>query len=558
MEKQSDIIKIVIIAAFFSGGCFSLFSASLTAALAFISLFVLLWINKKILIPLSFPVFLILGVIAAYGVVGFFAVDKGMAFLGFVKMTAAAAFLLLACQITGESEKKSVWGIIPQLGGLSVLIGVGGIFLTFFTGESYFFQNDRLGVFIDYANTYALWLLLGLVIIAFQDKLKKSHYWLFALNVCGISLAVSRSLAIISIAALVLLLFLRPEKRKLISTMTAAGVIAGVAAFMVRGMQGNFGRLLETPGQAGEWLSRMSYYKDAISMIADNPLGMGYLGYWYSQPAYQTAFYDARFVHSSIVQYALDIGIIPAIALIALGIALIISKRTPLMEKIILVLVCGHSLIDIDLEFLLIFFVICFCIRPVTLRAVKSVKPAAAVISLMIISHFYFGATAYFADKGPANLALKLYPWHTEVLEYEMMSVATLKEAVPYAKKLIKRNKYTFLAMDTLARDSYSRGSIDEAVMFKIQSLSINRLFSRDYLELLEFCSAGYEKALHEGDTEAAEYYRQQIIAIPETMEQTERELSENAYKLKHKPDLQLPKQALDYIDNIERNDTLL
>ncbi|MCL1872808.1 MAG: O-antigen ligase family protein [Clostridiales bacterium] len=552
IKRYLNPLAVAVVIAFFTGGCFSLWSASVVAIVMCVFMFFLLKQKGGLVLPFSLPAFIIVGVVIAYGLVVFFAADRAMAFLGFVKMTAVTAFLLLCFQTIKEDDKKTVWNLVPLLGGLSVVVCIGGVFLTFLTGESYFFQDDRLGGFLGYANTYALWLLLGLVVIAFQDKLRGRDYLLFALNVCGIYLAISRSLTVISLVALALLFILRPAARKLILTMAISGVALAVLVLMFRGMQGDFSRLLEAPGQASEWLSRLIYYKDGLRQIAVRPAGWGYLGYWYSQPAYQSAFYDTRFVHSSILQYALDIGVIPALSLLVLGVMLIFNRKTPLMEKIILSLICGHSLIDIDLEFLLLMFIICLVIRPVALKTVKSKLPV--IIMLLLASlHLYCGLTAFAADQGPAKLALALYPCHTDALEQQMMSAATLEEAVPYAQRLAKRNDYTFLALDTFARDSFSQGHTLDAVSFKLDSLSINRFLADDYLELLSFCAYGYESAMAAGDEKGADYYRQLIVSIPLMMEQASQSLNKDAYLLKHKPDLQLPYLALEYIENITK-----
>jgi hypothetical protein len=552
IKKRFNPLAVAIVIAFLSGGCFTLWSASLTALAIFLLLFFVLRQNNRLALPISLPVLVVGGAVIAYGLAVFYAVDRGMAFLGFVKMTAVAGFLLLCCQMEKDGDRKAAWDIVPLLGGFSVAVCLGGVFLSFISGESYFFQDGRLGGFLGYANTYALWLLLGLVITAFREQWRRWDQLIFALNLCGICLSISRSLALITLATLILLFILRPAARRFIITITICGLALGALIFLLHGMQGDFTRLLQAPGEAGEWLSRLAYYRDGLSQIAARPVGWGYLGYWYSQTAYQSVFYDVRFIHCSVLQYALDIGIIPALLLAALGAALIISKRTPVMEKIILALICGHSLIDIDLEFLLLFFLICLTIRP---AAHKTLKPAIAqiIIACMILLHLYAGLTAYAAEKGPVKLALALYPWHTDVLEQQMMNAPTLAEAAPYAQKLLQRNDYAFLALDTLARVSYSQGHNKEAALLKLQSLSISRFLAQDYLELLTICADGYELALSTGDEEAAEFYRQVIVSIPQMIERAAQALHKDAYRLKHKPDLQLPQQILEYIYSVAK-----
>ncbi|MGE5397095.1 MAG: O-antigen ligase family protein, partial [Chitinophagales bacterium] len=61
---------------------------------------------------------------------------------------------------------------------------------------------------------------------------------------------------------------------------------------------------------ASEFLGRLIYYKDALSIIGDYPwLGTGSAGWASLQFQYQTAYYNVALVHSSILQTALDSGL---------------------------------------------------------------------------------------------------------------------------------------------------------------------------------------------------------------------------------------------------------
>ena len=66
---------------------------------------------------------------------------------------------------------------------------------------------------------------------------------------------------------------------------------------------------------SSEFVSRLIYYEDSLSMIAKHPLGLGYEGFWYNQAKEQTGVYSSKYVHSSILQVGLDYGIAPTIAL---------------------------------------------------------------------------------------------------------------------------------------------------------------------------------------------------------------------------------------------------
>ncbi|MCL1816295.1 MAG: O-antigen ligase family protein [Clostridiales bacterium] len=483
----------------------------------------------------------------------FAAVDRGIALLGFFRIFAIFAFVLLLYQRSYAFEKANIWEVIPLSGAFSVVLALLDMGLSLFTHKLLFFQNGRLGCVMGYANTYALWLLLGLLILAFRDKPNKLDYCLFALNICGILLTISRSMFLLTAVFLVLLFLLRKSARRMILSASLFSLLAGLLMSAALGV-GEWSRIAQLPNQAGEWLSRLVYYRDALSQIILHPWGRGYLGYWYTQPIWQTAFYEVRFVHSSLLQYALDIGITPALILLGLGVFIVIRRKTPLMEKLILLLILGHSLIDIDLEFLVLIFIVCLCIKPDQPAAIPSRLPAM-ILLLLTLPLAYLSVAAFDAERREGGLAINMYPAYTEAWEKQLMIAPTLDQAAIYAQRLLEGNPYNFVAIDTLARVCYRDNNFELAAILKLKSLDINRMFAEDYLELLDICAAGYNNELNSGNEQGVAYFRQILLSIPQRIQAVRDSLNADAYKLNHTPQLEIPDAASDYIESLRQHE---
>lgn len=116
---------------------------------------------------------------------------------------------------------------------------------------------------------------------------------------------------------------------------------------------------------ASELQGRLIYYTDALSIIRDHVwLGIGGGGWAAIQFLYQTAYYNVTLVHSSILQIALDtgvVGLILFVGLIAVSLLYILRNKEHLFKVQIYAvwwpallgggLIFVHSLVDMDLSF---------------------------------------------------------------------------------------------------------------------------------------------------------------------------------------------------------------
>ena len=98
--------------------------------------------------------------------------------------------------------------------------------------------------------------------------------------------------------------------------MLAVIIVAVIAAGLGLGL--DVQRLLRLTLNSSTLNGRILYWYDAVKMIVKNPLGLGYMGYFFMQPQFQTGNYVTKYVHNDILQLVLDAGIVVAVLFVCL------------------------------------------------------------------------------------------------------------------------------------------------------------------------------------------------------------------------------------------------
>ena len=314
----------------------------------------------KASVSLSWPV-IGAGLLAlAYAASALWAVDRGMAPFGFLKELPLFLFALWVALLTLE-RRASLFNVLPVVGvGMTVLSfagkflpGVGGIFTV----------SGRLAGFFQYPNTFGLFLLLGVVALG-RQHLTPIRLAGMAVLVFGIVQSGSRAVLALSAVTWVPLCALYPEKRgkRFLAVLLGGGALAAVLAVLIFGQSDAIKRLLTNPLESSTFLGRQLYWKDALPVILRHPFGLGYLGYRYLQGSFQTGVYSVRFVHNELLQLLLDVGWLPALAvLVAVGRSFL-SSRITVTQKMILGVLCAHALFDFDLQFTAMGFIGLLCL----------------------------------------------------------------------------------------------------------------------------------------------------------------------------------------------------
>lgn len=114
---------------------------------------------------------------------------------------------------------------------------------------------------------------------------------------------------------------------------------------------------------SNELRQRIIYYEDAIKHIKVHPLGSGINTFVYRQASDQSAYYDVRYIHNSVLQTGYDIGIIGMLLFLLVAVfgGILVYKSKSKHRQYYLVLYCCiylHSLLDFDFSYTFTFIIL--------------------------------------------------------------------------------------------------------------------------------------------------------------------------------------------------------
>jgi hypothetical protein len=517
---------------FFQGGYF-LFEA-FAFGLVQVTILTLLCLKRDFIFRMKGFRFFYLIVIASALMSSFSAVDLGMHILGLLKLWVPFLFFLnydcFNYHLSSEKIKVTdeVASVIIMTGtSMSITVILSVIFSTFNSPlVNYFVQQDRVGGFIQYANTFGIYLFATVI---FAQKYVKSIRLKSVITLslmCGIYLSQSRGTLIvvgIYLLAFILRSIDKPSRVQSLATLgaTSIGFSLGQLILFRSSIGFNVTRGSVVDLTASEWLTRLLYYRDGIDMLIQNPLGYGYLGYYYSQRAFQSgSAYLVKFIHSSMLQMGLDYGILAMIAFGIFGFYEVVfslwgtMRMNPLkhvkkpwnlltpnfMFGFGFGLVFFHTWIDFDMEYLIIpLLLIASFVATEEDRLESETKLPIRQLGEkiyeltrkrlffflgigMIVTYFYLGITTFFEYSGNSDKAYALYPQYTQaidsLLDYgAQKNKKTESELALIAKIAIQRNPYFVNGVAFLAEYDYNNNKIETSLVYYKQLIQLAPLW---------------------------------------------------------------------------------
>lgn len=489
-----------------------------------------------------------------YGLSAFWAVDPGMAFIGFFKFLPIALFTLVVMQF--KKDGMDYLNILPTTAALMTVIS--GVLSLIPPISGIFAPSGRLAGFLQYSNTFALILLVSVIITATKEKLNLVDHIYLAIFLLGILLSGSRTVFALTLLAVVLLIiFCKSKKTKLtLLIITASGIAAGVLYAVLSGNFDTIGRFLTTSLGESTFVGRLLYFYDALPIILKNPFGTGYLGFYYLQQSIQTGLYSVRYVHNDFLQIMLDIGWIPAVMLITAVARSFFKKGASLQKRLILLVMTAHCMFDFDLQFIAVFFIYILLIdcekgREYKLKGFSITRQIPSII-IGCGSAYMMIALAAAWTNGYA-LSNALYPFNTDV------SVALLTEETnpaqmdKYADKIISQNKYITVAYSAKAAYAYSNGDFTNVIKFKEQAIQNALLIYEEYEDYIIMLLTGYELYMQANDIQSAEYCRAKITEVVNALDSIDDKLSALGKKINDQPHTQLPQELLQNIELLKQ-----
>ena len=119
--------------------------------------------NKKIKIYFNYCFISILVLTVSSLMTCIWAIDKTEAIIGFFRILSILLLSIILMQ-DSEENKKELYLLIPTSGVIMVLISIIVKFIPVISKYLYS-DNGRLGGFFQYSNTFALFLLIGIIIL---------------------------------------------------------------------------------------------------------------------------------------------------------------------------------------------------------------------------------------------------------------------------------------------------------------------------------------------------------------------------------------------------------
>ena len=545
MKKKVNLIHAILVVFPLLLGVQPLWSCFLLGMVCIVGIVHCVMKNKKLILPKGKNTYLLGIYLISFLVVSFYAVDKGMTFLAFFKNCVLLLFLVLWLQYTEkENGQKEYFKMISYSGVISVILSV--IFIL--CKNQAIFLNQRLQGIFFYANSYGLFLLLGVIILLQQEKMNWKDIAMVVSLLIGIILTNSRAVIILTMRAMVAVPIIQKRNGKMVFTILLCFVIVFGGTYYFSKIEKRVNT--EMLGSS-EFVTRLLYYKDAIDMIKENPLGYGYEGWYYQQAKVQTGVYDSKFVHQSILQVALDVGVLPTIALVLLFGSTFFSKEQSKENRFLMVLILGHSMIDIDMEYMIFPILLCMMIPFEKCEKKKNAWQVGAGFLLFLVYGVLMVADSCYAAKNN-DTAIALVPFHTDALQEKLYTTTSEKEQYALAQKIEKLNKNVSGVYEAFSNQLQKEKKYNEALEYEKKKLELNHYQMANYVKYTQFLSEALQYYNNKNDQETALKYAKEIVDVETKIKEVLEKTNPLCYQTIHPPRLEMPEELNKFILSVK------
>lgn len=551
IQRNTKMLSLFIgIVSFLAGGYYTYLSFP-------VSLFLVLWIaftvkrNGEFRFWLSDAVIAIGAIVIAYGLTAFWAVDQGMAWWGLVKHIPLFLFVLAIMQLS-ENDTHILLDYVPISGGIMTAISIPLQFISALSER--ISPNGRLAGFFEYPNTYALYLLIGVIVLLTRKYIKKRDFVCFSVLLFGVFLSGSRTTFLLLIMAIAVICCVRREKKVVVAATLLTGAMMLLSILLQKlEVSQSAGRYLSTGTENSTLLCRILYFKDALRVISKNPFGLGYMGYSNLQGSFQSGVYHITYVHNELLQLLLDIGWIPVVLLVVAIFKAFFAKKAGYQKRLLMIAILGHCMMDFDLQYLSIWFLLISLLdlhegKPKRLKKGKTV--VRALSGAMLVAVMWLSTGDFLYNFGLTEACLSVTPFYTNALIQKLPSENNVDQLEIQADKVLALNSHGSLAYSARANVAYSRGDILGMVEAKQKAIAGNRYSLEEYLDYFDKLYNAMQLYDQQGDQASVEVCKQLILQIEEMIEQVKQETDPLAWKLQHTPELDFPQE---YMDRMQR-----
>lgn len=459
----------------------------------------------------------VLLVALGYCITPLWAADKGMAVFGVARYLPLLLYILALMQLTAE-QKEECLGLIPISGSAMTVFSC--LLLLIPGTEACLTVSGRLAGFLQYPNTYAAFLLAGLVLQYSKENRNKHDILVDAILVLGILLSGSKTGFVLLVAAAMGIAVIRKQKKTLL---ILAGLFAG--AILLALLLSNFhalqyaGRFQNIRITSNSFLLRLLYYKDVLPMILKKPFGCGYLGYRALQGTFQTGRYHVTYIHNGFLQLLFEIGWLPAFAMAAVFLRGMFSGKISAGKRLLLFILLAHCMLDFDLQFFVFWVILLACLdfetgRQWKLRGRK--RAGVMVASGCLVLCLWLAAADFCYSIGKTDVCLRLVPVHTDALCVNLRGTSDPRELNELADAILERNPTCSLAYSAKANAALSQGDVLLMMAYKEQAIRCSPYTGEEYADYFDKLYAVMQLYRQNGDAQSAEYCWNKIQVLSE------------------------------------------
>lgn len=543
---------ILLFALVFSGG-FNEYVSCMLSTIISILLIVKITKDKSFVVHINIVSISVAVIVLFYLISCFYAVDSGMAFVGFLKFMPVLLYMLLLMQ-NGDS-KNCLIALLPYtalaLGALSLVLAYIPV------TRDYFTVADRLAGFFQYPNTFASFLLIGELVLLSKEKLKVTDIISTVLLIVLLLFTGSRAVFVLAIFSNIIIVFFKKGKKSKIILCATLALFAVIAFVMLPLLKNTeiFSRYFSISFSESTFVGRLLYYSDAFSVILKHPFGLGYMGYYYIQQSIQTGVYSIKYIHNDVLQLLLDIGWIPCLLFVIGVIKTLFAKGKSAGRRIILLTVFLHCMFDFDLQFTAMFFVLLLFLDYDDGKKFEIKRGRVGIIlSLTVIGllSLYFAMALALAHYGCNEAADSMFPGNTQNKVDLLIAEDDITVQREIADSIISQNEYVQIAYSAKARYAYSQGDFESLIKYKQHIFSIAPFSYDEYEDYCYMLIQGIQLYKQVGDEYSTEVCEQQLIKTSERLDKLDDKLSSFGKKIVDQPKTELPNDIVEYINCLE------
>ena len=513
-----------------------------------ICLVVFLWrqaeFSKGLNIRLSDSFLSIALLTISYGLAFLGGADHGMAVWGIVRYFPILLFVVCLMQLKTDNA-KDVYQLVPLSAVIMTLITCVLQYVPALT--TLVTVDGRLAGFFEYPNTFAAFLITALVICDTEPVQKKWNIVQDAVLVFGVFQSGSRTGFLVLLVILSALMLLKRDKHYAIERVALLAACIAVSIIVGKlDVDSSVDRYLTISGESSTLLGRFLYFSDALNIITKNPFGLGYLGYHAIQGGMQTGVYDVVYVHNGVLQLLIDVGWVPALMFIWTVLKSFFSKRNCWRNRLIILTIMGHSLMDFDLEFLSMWLLLLPALdygaeKPVRLKLGGKALPALGILTILVCGWLTLGDCLF--RVGKTALCLTVTPFHTQALEHRLAETADPQELDEIADQVLELKPTSSIAHSAKANVAYAKGDIDGMILSKQKAIENARYQLVEYCDYFNKLYEAMNWYLKNGDIQSAQACAGYLCEIPGMLGRVKSVTSPLAWKLNDKPELELPEE---------------